>query len=746
MSDGTHGTPAVRVLDDLLLDTKLAVPAARPSAVSRASLIDMARAGDRRVVGITAPAGYGKSTMLGQWALSEDRPVAWVSLDRFDDDPAALLGLLAAAYGRASGRTDLVIDVGGVGVSVLGRAAPRLASVFRTSPFPFVLMLDDLHELRAPACHDALWIVIAGIPEGSQFVAASRSEQPHLSRMRAAGDALELSTGDLALGADAAEQIFAHAEVPLSSEMALAVTERTEGWPVGLYLAAAIARASGDGPLAITGDDRYVADYLYREALGQLPEGDQRFLRRTAVLDQLCAPLCEAVVGESGAQATLRGLEESSSFLVPLDRRRDWYRYHGLFREFLLAELRRAEPGTATTLHARAADWYESNGSPLMAVEHLLNTDEVDRCVQLMTSLMLTTYETGQMSTVQRWLSSLGAAAVAAYPPLAVLAGWVAALTGQTASAAEWAAVVEAASFDSVPADGTASFESSRAMLRSFTCPSGPEQALADAELALAQEPTTSPWRDLAQAVSAEAHLLAGDPERAAVLFAGAAAGAELHGNVDILVVSESELALLAVDRGRWNEASDHVERALAAIEEHRMHDYGTSALAFAGAARLALHRGDANEAYRQLTQAMRTRPTCTAAMPAISVRLRLQLAKSYWAVADHTTARHLLVEIDDIMLVRPALGQLAEEVAEFRRVVTSSAPSRVTGPQPLTPAELRLLPYLQTQLTVGEIAERLFVSRNTIRTQVSAIYRKLGVSSRTGAVQAATTAGLLGG
>ena len=699
------------------------------------------------MVGVTAPAGYGKSTLLAEWALAEDRRVAWVSLDRFDDDPALLLTLLASAYARVSPvSADLIADMRGAGLSVLGRAAPRLASVFRTSPVPFVLMLDDLHELRSPACHDVLGVVISGIPRGSQLVAASRSEQPHLPRLRASGDALELMASDLALDAAGAEQIFSAAHVSLTRELAAAVTERTEGWPAGLYLAAVIANDSNGEALMVSGDDRYVADYLYRESLIRLPESVQRFLRRTAVLDQLCAPLCDALLGESGAQERLRGLEASSLFLIPLDRRREWYRYHALFREFLLGELRRIEPDAVMKLHLRAADWYESNGSPAMALEHLLNTAERDRCVQLVTELVLPTYQAGQMSTVQRWLSALGDSAIEEYPPLAVLAGWITALTGQTAEAQRWAAVVDAASFDLVPADGSASFGSARAMLRALMCAAGPEQAVADASFAVAQEPPWSAWRDTALCLCAEAHLLTGDVDRAGALFAESSTVAAAAGNPDAIVLSESELALLAMDRGRWAEAAERVEVALAAVDEARMHDYATSVLAFAAAARLAVHRGDLKEANRELTRAMRARPSLTFALPFLAVRLRLQLAKVYWAMADYSAARHLLREIDDILLHRPALGALLDEVSEFRRVVTSSAQGGAAGGSPLTPAELRLLPYLQTHLTIREIGERLFVSRNTVSSQFSSIYRKLGVSSRSDAVKQATATGLLGG
>ena len=176
------------------------------------------------------------------------------------------------------------------------------------------------------------------------------------------------------------------------------------------------------------------------------------------------------------------------------------------------------------------------------------------------------------------------------------------------------------------------------------------------------------------------------------------------------------------------------------------MHDYATGVLAFAAAARLAVHRGDLKEADRQLTPAMRARPSCTFVLPLLAVRARLHLAKVYWAIGDQGTARHLLREIDDILLHRPALGALVDEVSEFRRIVTSSAQVGATGGSPLSPAELRLLPYLQTHLTFGEIGERLFISRNTVSTEVASIYRKLGVSSRKDAVEYATSIGLLGG
>ncbi len=733
-------------LDEVLLDVKLSVPQTRPGMVSRAPLIETSRSSPARAVGITAPAGYGKSTLMSEWARAEERVVGWVSLDRLDNDPGILLAVLAAAYSRmfpvAAG---LVADVHGRGLSALGRAAPVVASAFQRSPGPFVLMLDDLHDLDSPQCHDVLSVVIAGIPSGSQLVTASRSGQPHLPRMRACGEALELGVTDLALGPGGAEQIFSMSDVPLTDDQASLVTERTEGWPAGLQLAAMIARDTDQEGWAITGDDRYVADYLYRESLSQQDAGAQHFLRRTAVLERLHAPLCDAMLGDTTSQGRLQALESSNSFLIPLDRRRGWYRYHPLFREFLLGELRRVEPGAIMKLHLGAADWYEANGSPALALEHLLNTTERERCVELVTQLVLPTYSAGQLSTVRRWLAALGDATISEHPSLTVLAGWVAVLAGEPVEAERWTALADEVVDDRMSVDGTASFESARAMLRGVVCRSGVEQMKRDAAVAMAQEPAWSPWRDTALVLAGEAHLLAGETGRAAVLFAmSARVGTDL-GNTDTIVFNEAELALLAMESRRWDEAADRVSRALALVEEHSMHDYPPSVLAFAAAARLALHQGALDEVERQLVRAMRARPSCTYAFPFLAVRSRLQLAKVYLARSDRASAHHLLREIDDVLGHRPELGTLVQEVRDFRGLLAAGAGGPAAGAPPLTPAELRLLPYLQTHLTIAEIGERLFVSRNTVSSEVASIYRKLGVSSRNDAVQRATLIGLLG-
>ena len=750
VSPGPNGRslrPGTHDLDRVLLEAKLRVPPLQQPSVSRAALVQRVRASGCRTVCITAPAGYGKSTFLAEWAGLETRRVGWLSLDRFDDDPETVLRLLAMAYARVDPeRTDLAAEVRGSGGPVLSRAAPRLAAAFASSPEPFVLILDDLHELHSAACYDVLDVVNDGIPPGSQLVTSSRSEQPHTARRRPSGDQLEVTAADLALDPAGAQRVFSSLGVSLSAELASVVSRRTEGWPTGVYLAAMIAKDHPDDLGTVTGDDRYIADYLYRECLDRQPDDMQWFLCRTAVLGRLCGPLSDAVLGGSDGAERLRRLESSSMFVIALERQREWYRYHSLFREFLLAELhRRASPAEIEKLHLRAADWYEANGSPRLALEHLLETTERDRSLQLISSLSMETYQAGELATLRRWLGVVGAADIERYPPLAVTAAWAALLTGDTLGAERWSAFVDSASFADTPTDGTASYESARAMLRAAMCAHGPEAMRSDAALAVSREPIWGAYHDTAVWLLAEAHLLAGDTREAHHWFSAASdAATNLHHPTSI-VMCQSEMALLDMDRGDWHEAAAHLEVARSVVDQHRLEDYAVSLLVAPGAARLALHRGDLAGTEQALAQAMRARPLATYAMPFLAVRVRIELAKVYVALCDRTTPRHLVREIDDILLRRPLLGALLEQLNDLRGLLVSTA-AVGSGPSPLTAAELRLLPYLQTHLTLGAIAERLYVSRNTVSSQVASIYRKLGVCSRREAVAEATAIGLIGG
>ena len=345
---------------------------------------------------------------------------------------------------------------------------------------------------------------------------------------------------------------------------------RTEGWPAGLYLAAVVAKERGGEVAVVTGDDRYFSDYLNSESLARQPEDIQRFLRRTAVLEQLCGPLCDAVLQSSGSAEYLRRVEAATLFLVPLDRRREWYRYHALYREFLLGELRRTEADLIEKLHLRAADWYESSGSPELAVEQLLHTSERARAVDLLTRMGRRNYETGQQRTVMRWRSALGDATIEQFPALAFGAAWEAVLTGDTKKAERWASFIDAAAVGPPVMRSWGTFNSARAALRAAMCARGPDVMMADAVFAVSEEPMDSSGRPSAIVLVGEAHLLSGAFEQADTTFAEASdAGVRLASGT-VVVLSEAQLALLAMDQNKWQEARDHLALALTTIHEAR--------------------------------------------------------------------------------------------------------------------------------------------------------------------------------
>ncbi|WP_344737601.1 AAA family ATPase [Microbacterium awajiense] len=746
MSTTTSGEVATGVdLAAVLLESKLAVPSLPPGSVSRRAVIGRAARSDARVIAVSAPAGFGKTTLLAEWAQLEEREIAWVSLDAGDDDPTALLTLLASACAAFSPLAESAIaQMRGVGVAPLARAAPLLSAVLAASPEPFVLFVDDLHFADSPGCQDVLEVAVAGVPAGSQVILASRRETPLIARMRTAGVAAEVAASDLSLASDDARALFARVGASIADDELDSIVAKSEGWPAGLFLCAQIVRADGD-TAGISGDHRYLADYLYRECIARLPPDVQRFLRRTAVLTKFSADACVDVADEDRAREMIHEIDTANLFLIPLDRERGWYRYHALFREYLLAELEREEGAAAVqALHRRAAAWLGDQGLAEAAVEHLLLAGDLDRAAVVTADVALSLYDRGRMLTIRRWLGAIGPDEIRRHPPAAVIAGWAGALSGDIAEGERWAHVLEGIETDHACAgEEGADVAAARAMLRAAMCRYGAKRALDDALCGVSRQPLWSPWRAVAQHLVGSAQLLVGDEDAARDAFLDAVDLSEATGIVDPAILSEPELALLAMRANRVADARAHAERGVALVESSTMIGYPVTGLALAVGARMALRDERPDRARQRLARAMRARVDSTYLLPFLSVRTRLQLAKAHASMGDHAAARHLIHEIDDVFAKRPDLGTLVEQVEAFRRSLDGDA--FAGGATPLTPAELRLLPYLQTYLTIGEIGERLFVSRNTVSSEVSSIYRKLGVTSRGGAVDRATELGMLG-
>jgi LuxR family transcriptional regulator, maltose regulon positive regulatory protein len=337
-------------------------PLVRPRTVRRSSLIErLARDDARSIVSVVAPGGYGKTTLLSQWAERGHQAFAWVSVGEGDNDPKVLLRYVAEALNAVEPIDRRVFDaLASPTSSVPGSVVPRLGHAFSSMSSPVVLVLDDVHLVHNSECRAALSVLADHVVAGSRLAFAGRDEPPvRVARLRAEGKVLEIGSADLSLTREEAAALLQAAQVALGEEDVAELHRRTEGWAAGLYLAALYLREGGtseEAAASFGGDDRFVSEYMESEFLARISQQQRVFLTRTAMLERMCGPLCDRVLELPGSGATLADLARSNLLLVPLDRRGQWYRYHHLFRDMLLAELERQEPGLIPVLRRRAAN------------------------------------------------------------------------------------------------------------------------------------------------------------------------------------------------------------------------------------------------------------------------------------------------------------------------------------------------------------------------------------------------------
>ena len=731
-----------------LLASKVRRPPVRPGTVPRPFLIERLRGADRGpIVSVVAPPGYGKTTLLAQWAERNGQSFAWVSVDEADNDPKVLLSYVAEALDAVEPIGERVFDaLASPGSSVPGSVVPRLGSAFSSMTSPVALVLDDVHLLRNRECHSALSVLADHVPLGSRLALAGRTAPPlRMARLRAEGRLLEIGPGDLSLTPEEASSLLHNVRLPLDPDDVAELHRRTEGWPVALYLAALCLREGSSvdrAAVSFGGDDRLVSDYVESEFFARISPQQRVFLTRTAVLERMCGPLCDATLGRRGSAGTLADLARSNLLLVPLDRSGQWYRYHRLFRDMLLAELRRREPDLIPVLHRRAARWYQDNGLPGEALEHQMQAGDTDAVADLAGVLGFPAYQHGRVATVERWFGWLeDRGAMETRPSVAVLAAMLAAMTGKPAEAERCARIAERGVTNSSAPDGSLTTEPWLALLRALLCRDGPEQMQADAELARRTMAAGSFFQAAATLYLALAHLMLGDRDRADLLFEDQVAQGRVVGGMIGGCIAFAERALLAIDRGAWDQAGRYLDQARAVARQAHLEEYPAVALMHAVAARVALHQGDPAEAGTELTRAQRLRPDLTYAIPYLAVQVRIELARCHLALPDTAAARTMLHEADEILRRRPGLGVFVQQAKELRAELARAKGNSAPGASALTAAELRLLPMLCTHLSLPEIAEEMFLSRNTIRSQAYSIYRKLGVSSRS---QAVATAGKL--
>jgi LuxR family maltose regulon positive regulatory protein len=716
--------------------------------VPRAALLErLLAASATRLLCVTAPPGYGKTTLLAQWAERRSG-VAWVSLDRRDNDPVVLLSYLAVALDRVEPIDPGVFQtLAAPGASTPASLVPRLVAGLSSMARPVSVVLDNLELLANQDCLDAVAEVALGLPAGSQLALASRARPPlpeALSRPR--GRLVEVGPDELAMDGQEARALLEHAGVHLSDAQVAELLDRTDGWPVGLYLASFAAAAEGQPAGdrgAFAGNGQAPAGQPPAGLLARLSEPTVTFLTRTAVLDQLSGSLCDAILGVSGSEQVLESLAGSNLLLVEVDRRNRWYRYHQLLRDMLLAELERREPELVPALHGRAAAWYEGQGLPELAVDHAQAAGDADGVARLVTGLAFPAYAGGRVETVRRWFGWFeDQGLVERYPRVAVLGAQLEALLGNAPGAERWAAAAERG-LGSAPADGT--LDPSMALLRTLLCQDGIAGMRADAAAAWAGLAPDSPWRATALLMEGISHLLDGRADEAEPILARVDEVADRLGAMPAAAAALGQRAIIALERRQWEEGGRLAERSLAVLAAGHLDDYVMAAFVHTVAARAALHQGDPARAREHLARAVHLRPLLTSSMPHRSVQTLLELARAYLGLDDVAGAGAVLRQADEVIRRRPDLGVLPGQAADLRATLDRVGQGTL-GASSLTAAELRLLPLLSTHLTLLEIGERLHLSRNTVKTQAVSIYRKLGVSSRSEAMQRVRELGLLGG
>jgi LuxR family maltose regulon positive regulatory protein len=738
----------------VLLATKLHVPAIGGELVHRAALEDALSAGRRsKLTLLSAPAGWGKTTLLAQWAsgADDDQTFSWLSLDASDNDPVWFWMYVVAALQSVSSEVGTrALELLKMGADPIQVVLPTLLNDLNTVGRSMVLILDDYHLVVNRAVHEQMAFVIGRMPANLHVVVATRSDPMlPLARLRASGDLVEMRSDDLRFGLDEAGHLLNNV---LGSKLAEAdvalLHQRTEGWAAGLYLAALSLAGRADAAAFIrtfAGDNRHIVDYLMAEVLEGQPLQIRSFLLHTSVLGRLSGALCDAVLQSSGSVCVLEKMERENLFVVPLDMSRRWYRYHHLFRELLRAELHRSEPELVAGLHRRAATWFEAEGLVDEAVRHLVAAGDIARSADLIVADWISEFNGGGLSTVSGWLDLLPDDTVARDPRLAMIRAWVALDVGRFDDARSWIDAVEAAPVADTVAGG--SLGAQLVALREVYAFKTGDVATA---LEAAGRAVTLDFDDALQARSAacgtygSALYFSGRIDDARTTFQRAVQLAERIGDRRHRLYALGYLALIAAESGRLADAEHHIRRATGGDAGPTGGEHFNVSVSLAVATVLDV-RGDtaaaADAAHHAVGLARKSAGLLEVAK-ALLVRARIvqSLGDRETAAACRNEARTLLADCGDAGMARTLLtaaGQGAGAAVPAPNVAC-------TVTEELTAKELEVLRLLATRLSRREIGQRLYVSLNTVKTHQRALYRKLGVENRNAAVARARKLSLL--
>lgn len=562
-----------------LLATKLYIPAPRPNRVPRPRLTErLERGSSGPLTLISAPAGFGKSTLLSEWAHAGDRRVAWVSLDEGENDPVRFLCYTATALQRlfpGLGEDALAAlrQIQAPSMELLEPVLTGLLNEVHALDQDVVLVLDDYHVVENPAVHQAVQFLLDRLPPRLHLVIATRVDPPlPLSRLRARGQLTEIRAQDLRFTSQEAADFLNHAmglSLPASSVEAL--EERTEGWAVGLQMAALSLQGREDARGFIehfAGSHRYVLDYLTDEVLSRQPERLRDFLLHTAILNRLSGPLVDAVTGPGDGQAVLEELEAANLFLIPLDDTRTWYRYHHLFGTLLRHQLERKEGKAGiAALHERASDWFAANGYPEDALEHALAAGAHERAVELVSQHALPRLMRGDAGTVLRWIQSLPPEWVRSRPWLRLVYTWALMATFQVPAAEEQVRELEQDLEREPDPEIVGHVETLRGLITRINGdPEGALDLYRRAEEHLPEDDLIS--RSILAMEQGFTSLLAGDFTAAAEAFRKAEAASRETDHALVVLMAQGHQAEIKITQGRLREAAEIARRSLRVAAE----------------------------------------------------------------------------------------------------------------------------------------------------------------------------------
>jgi LuxR family maltose regulon positive regulatory protein len=590
---------------------------------------------------------------------------------------------------------------------------------------------------------DLFETVLKELPKGSTMALASRSEPPlRLARLRAYGLLSEIRTQQLAMTSAEAAALLARNGVNLDFELVQGLVSRTEGWPAMLSLAALTMRETSQDAVEFDGQHHLVSEYLKDEVLAGFPAELQRFALRTSMLDELSGPICDRLLQRRDSAAAIRRLARSTTLLLPKDRAHTCYRWHTLVKEALGAELGRTDPGLERTLRLRAAAWYSETGDTERALDQCSLAADAELTGDLLWRNLLPYLTNGKAASIRRWISRFQSDGID-NAPLALAGAFGSLVGGNPNDVQRWGIAAAAARARRNGEPKGQSLATGLAVIEAIDAHDGvgpmEERTIEGAR----SEPVDSLWRPVCLLLAGVAAYLQGDRSTAeprldeAARLSGSRAPA-------LTSLSISQRAIIALEREDWELAEELTERARAFLEEWGLRRDPLSAFTYAAAAAAQARRRRIDEAKRHLRRGIELLAALGEFVPWYDAQARILLAHASLWLADFVAARALLAEASRFARRTPGAVIFSDWFDRAWGHMDTLTETSLAGPSALTIAELRILRFLPSHRSFREIAAQLGVSANTVKTQAHAVYRKLGVASRSQAVAQAIEAGLL--